>query len=223
MISRRLIILLACIPLAACQTGYTPQPRATMFPAAEQQFLRSASHWDILARNEAQSIQLALDSNPVVMIRDVDQTDSPFEQAYRNMLITHLLSSGVSVALNPQLATHQVDYTIQVVRHEDRSRLMPRPGSASALFAVSSLGATVRNWSYPELALIPLGLGLDILNSIWRETSGSITEVIIHSRLHDGNRLISAGTHIYYFSAEDEHNFYGQGRTFPVVGSSGGH
>jgi hypothetical protein len=71
------------------------------------------------------------------------------------------------------------------------------------------------------LALIPLSAQLDVMNMLWRDTQGAVTEVIINSRLHDGARIFAAGHHIYYFSSTDEHNFQGQGRTFQVVGSDG--
>ncbi|ALO45569.1 hypothetical protein [Pseudohongiella spirulinae] len=222
MLSKRLIAGMALLSLAACQSGYTPQPRATLFPASEQSYMRSAAHWDILAANEASAISQAVDDSNLLSIRSADVGDSPFEQAYRNMLLAHLVGNNVQVALDPASASHHIDYDIQVVRHENRRSLRPRPGTASAAFAIGVFGANVRNWTDQELALIPVGLGLDLLNVVWRDTEESVTEVVVNSRLHDGNRIIAADSRVYYFNAQDEHNYQGQGRQFQVVSSEQG-
>lgn len=220
--SKRLIAGMCLLALTACQSGYTPQPRATLFPASEQSYMRSAAHWNILAANEASAISGAVDDSNLLSIRPANDSDSPFEQAYRNMLTTHLVSHNVQVALDPATASHHIDYDIQIVRHEDRRALRPRPGAVSAAFAIGVFGANIRNWTDQELALIPVGLGLDILNMLWRDTGESITEVVINSRVHDGNRIIAADSRVYYFSAQDEHNYRGQGRRFQVVSSEQG-
>lgn len=219
--TRHLLALIALLSLSACQNGFTPQPRATMFPASEQTYLRSAGHWDVLAANEAAAIQNALDADNLISVREAGPAASPFEQAFNSMLTSHLVSNRVQVALNPEIASHHVDYDVQIVQHTDRKRLLPRPGTASAVFAIGVFGANIRNWTQQELALIPVGIGLDVLNGLWRGTRGSITEVVINTRVHDGSRLVSADSRVYYFSSEDQHNFHGQGRAFQVVSSEG--
>lgn len=74
--------------LTACQGGYNAQPRAVMFPANEQLVLRSASHWDALAANEAAAIWQLIPASSLVGIPRASNTHSPFEQAYRNLLTT---------------------------------------------------------------------------------------------------------------------------------------
>lgn len=203
--------------LAACQSGYNPQPRAVMFPASEQLVLRSAAHWDTLAANEAAAIWQLIPASSLVGLPQASNTHSPFEQAYRNMLTSHLVSHGLQLAVNPASAVYQVDYDVQVVRHTERETLLPRPGLASAAFAVGALGYTVGNWNNQGLAAIPLALSMEMVSLFWRDTSSSITEVLINSRVHDGVRLLAADTRVYYFMDEDQHNFTGGGRAFQVV------
>jgi hypothetical protein len=203
--------------LTACQGGYTPQPRATMFAATDQNVLRSAGHWDVLAANEADAVRSVVPASALVGVPNHSPAHSPFEQAYRNMLTSQLVSSGVQVALSPASAVYQLDYDIQIVKHTDRGSLWPRPGSATAFFAIGTLAANVRHWSDQSLAMIPAALGLEYLNLVWRDTDGSITEVIVNSRVHDGVRLLSSNSNVYYFRDDDQHNFAGGGRAFPVV------
>jgi hypothetical protein len=206
--------------LTACQSGYTPQPRATMFPATNQNVLRSAGHWDVLAANEADAVRSIVPAGSLLGVPDPSPAHSPFEQAYRNMLTSHLVSNGVQVALSPASAAYQLEYDVQVVKHNDRESLWPRPGTATAFFAVGTLAANIRHWSDQALAMIPVAAGLEYLTLFWRDTEGSVTEVIVNSRVHDGVRLLSSTSHVYYFSDDDKHNFTGGGRTFPVVARS---
>jgi hypothetical protein len=203
--------------LTACQSGYTPQPRAVMFPASEQLVLRSATHWDALAANEAAAIGQLIPASSLVGVPAASNTHSPFEQAYRNLLTSHLVTNGVQLAINPSNAVYQVDYDIQVIRHTERESLLPRPGAASAAFALGALGYSVGNWNNQGLAAIPLALSMEMLSLFWRDSKGSITEVLINSRVHDGVRLLAADSRVYYFMDEDQHNFTGGGRAFQVV------
>lgn len=217
-----IILAVAALVLSACHSGHTPQPRATLFPATSQNMLRSAAHWDVLAAHEASTVRTAIQSAPsAVYIAEPSIRQSPFEQAYYNMLISHLVDNGVQVVLRPQGAGYIMDYEIQVVIHEDRKRLTPRPGTATAAFAIATMGANVRHWSDQALVMIPLALGLESLSMLWKDTKGSVAEVIVASRVNDGQRLISADSRVYYFSADDMHNFEGQGRAFQVVSNTG--
>ncbi|MDO8909861.1 MAG: hypothetical protein Q7W55_15355 [Pseudohongiella sp.] len=213
-------VALTLAALTACQGGYTPQPRATMFPASNQNVLRSAGHWDVLAANEADSVRNVVPAGSLLGVPNPSPAHSPFEQAYRNMLTSQLVGNGVQVALSPASAVYQLEYDVQVVKHTDRDSLWPRPGTATAFFAIGTLAANVRHWSDQSLAMIPAALGLEYLTLLWRDTEGSITEVIVNSRVHDGVRLLAANSNVYYFRDDDQHNFTGGGRAFPVVARS---
>lgn len=217
---RLLTVALTLAALTACQGGHTPQPRATMFKATNQNVLRSAGHWDVLAANEAASVVTVVPSGSLLGVPEASPAHSPFEQAYRNMLTSQLVGSGVQVALSPASAVYQLDYDVQVVKHTDRDSLWPRPGTATAFFAIGTLAANVRHWSDQSLAMIPAALGLEYLTLLWRDTDSSITEVIVNSRVHDGVRLLSSNSNVYYFRDDDQHNFTGGGRAFPVVARS---
>lgn len=203
--------------LTACQGGYNAQPRAVMFPASEQRVLRSASHWDALAAHEAAAIWQLIPAASLVGLPRASNTHSPFEQAYRNLLTSHLVSSGLQLAVVPSSAVYQIDYDIQVIRHTDRERLLARPGVASAAFAIGALGYSVGNWNNQGLAAIPLALTSEVISLFWRDTRSSVTEVLINSRVHDGVRLMAADSRVYYFKEDDQHNFSGGGRAFQVV------
>ena len=128
------------------------------------------------------------------------------------------MDAGIAVALSPESATHYLDYDLQMIRHSESDRnWLPRPGTASAWIAIATASANVRNWTNQEYALIPLALGLDVFMALWRDTDGSVAEVIIHSQLQDVENIIAANSHVYYFNDNDSHQYQSQGRTFDVV------
>lgn len=212
------ILLTLSLVFSACNSGYPPQPRAINFPAVQQNHIRSASHWQLMANNEVAGLARTLTPQSTVAIRPTDGTSSPFEQAYRRMLTAALVDAGITVALSSESATHYLDYNLQMIRHSERDRdWLPRPGTASAWIAIATASANVRNWTNQEYALIPLALGLDVFMALWRDTEGSVAEVIIHSQLQNAEHIVAANSHVYYFNDNDRQQYQSQGRTFEVV------
>lgn len=206
--------------LAACQSGHTPQPRATLFEATEQNVLSSASHWNVLADNEAAGIKEVVPESALVSLPERNSAGSPFEQSYRDMLTSSLIANDVDVATSVSGAVYKLDYNIQVVKHTDRDSLLPRPGTASGVFAIGAVAANIDSWRNQSLALIPVALGLDAFTLFWRDTEGSVSEVVVNTRVSDGVRIVASTSNVYYFRGADEHNFTGAGKSFRVT--SGG-
>lgn len=213
------LALLAACALGACNNRYQAFPRAVTFAGVEQEVARSAAHWNLMAANEASLITAGFESPPTLFIERADHNDSPFEQAYQRLLAAQLLTSGAHVMLNPGTAGLQLDYDIMVVSHDNGRSLRPRPGFFSAAFAIAAIAGNVPNWEDNKLAIIPLALGLDVLNDLWRDTRETMSEVIVTTTVHDGNRLLRSDTRIYYVRDADLANYQTRGKTFNVVGS----
>lgn len=215
------LLLTVSLSLIACNSGYPPQPRAINFPAVQQNHIRSAAHWQLMADNEAQRLATTLPQEASINIRLAGKESSPFEQAYRRMLTAALVDAGIPVSLSPETATYYLDYDLQLIQHSESDRgWLPRPGTASAWIAIATSSANVRNWTNQEYALIPLALGLDVFTALWRDTDGSVAEVIIHSQLQNAQQVIAANSHVYYFNGEDMRQYQSQGRAFQVVSQS---
>lgn len=213
-----LALLTACA-LSACNNRYQAFPRAVTFAGVEQSVARSAAHWNLMAANEATLIKADYQTPPTLFIEPVNTGDSPFEQAYHRLLSAQLVASGADVMLNPGTAALQLNYDIMVVSHDNGRSLRPRPGFFSAAFAIAAIAGNVPNWEDNKLALVPLALGLDVINDLWRDTRATMSEVIVNTTLHDGNRLLRSDARIYYVRDADLANYQSQGKTFGVVGS----
>jgi hypothetical protein len=214
------ILIVGLIGLSAgCANHYLPYPRAVAGPGLEQQKLTSAGHWNVLARNESQQLINAVQTNPALFVQATNGQSSPFEQAFRDMLVSSLVTAGAQVYLKPEDALLQVEYDIQTVVHRRPDRQRPRPGLATgAVAAAAVIKDAVDSWGQPELVLIPIAIGVDLWHSFWPGSTEEITEVVINTRLHDGRRLLRADSRVYYFDAGDMYNYRDQGRSFPVVG-----
>lgn len=213
------LALLAACALGACNNRFQTYPRAVTFPGVEQEVARSAAHWNLMAANEADLITRDFETPPALFIEATDATDSPFEQAYQRLLTAQLLAAGANVMINPGTAGLQLDYDIMVISHDNGRSLRPRPGFFSAAFAIAAIAGNVPNWAENELAIIPLAVGLDVLNDIWRDTRATMSEVIVTTTLHDGDRLLRSDARIYYVRDADLGNYQTRGKTFNVVGS----
>lgn len=212
------LALLAGCALGACNNRYQAFPRAVTFAGVEQQVARSAAHWNLMASNEASLITRQFDTPPSLFIEQADDTDSPFERAYQRLLSAQLLAAGANVMINPGTAGLLLDYDIMIVSHANGRSLRPRPGIFSAAFAIAAIAGNVPNWEDNELAIIPLALGLDVLTDIWRDTRETMSEVIVTTTLHDGDRLLRSDARIYYVRDADLANYQTRGKTFEMVG-----
>ena len=114
--------------LTAC--GSAPIPVATNFDYSTQQKARSAGHWDVMSRDVVvQSLQtlegIGIQRNTPVYVALPKQA-SEFDQGFREMLLTKLVQSGVSVLDNNRGADLQISYATQVVVHKsDRPYFIP--------------------------------------------------------------------------------------------------
>lgn len=212
------LALVAVCALGACNNRYQAFPRAVTFAGSEQPVARSAAHWNLMAANEASLISAAFESPPALFIEPADASDSPFEQAFARLLSAQLLASGANVVINPGAAGLLLDYDIMVVSHDNGRSLRPRPGFFSAAFAIAAIAGNVPNWENNKLAIIPLALGLDVMTDLWRDTRETMSEVIVTTTLHDGDRLLRSDARIYYIRDADLGNYRTRGKTFTVTG-----
>ena len=213
--------------LAACgNNDYLPYPRAAMFPSAEQQSLQSASHWQLLAQNEAKLIRSSLGDGGGVIpstlyLGMAANNAGDFQSAYHNMLEAGLVGEGVEVMLNRENALFTLDYDVQVVQHDNREWLPARPGLITA-FMLAGVGIhDSQYWGDRGLILIPVALAGDLWNKFNKDHSASVTEVIISTRVKDSQQIVHSNSRVYYFDEDDIAQYRGQGRVFNVVSSRG--
>ncbi|MCB1665906.1 MAG: hypothetical protein KDI28_08975 [Pseudomonadales bacterium] len=225
--TRWLAALTACAFLGACaDSAYLHHPRATLFPASEQQTMASASHWNLVARNESAQIRESLGDGggiitPSVYLGTATPGAGDFQTAYHNMLLSALVDEGVAVMLQPENALFTVDYEVQVVEHDSRSWLPPRPGTITA-FLLTGVGIhDSQYWGDRGLVLLPVAMAGDLWSRFNKDTHTSVTELIVTTRVQDSQQIVHSSNRVYYFDEADIAQYRGKGRVFQVVDARG--
>lgn len=194
-------LLLVALLATGCATE-VPIPKT--YPLSSQHKLKSAHHWDVIAKDAAQQVASGLvkhnlATTPVVV--STQQTGAPFQKGFRNFLITHLVDLNQPVVQKD--ADVEVQFETQIVRHASE-RQASIPGELTVLTAgVIVVRQAVLNWGENSIKAGALGLaGL----ADWGKghaTGVTKTEVIVTTSLMRKGQYLMRKTDVYYLEDED--------------------
>ena len=192
-----MVIIMLMTGCSATLQSKAPVPDE-FYPLTHQKHMQAAHHWDILAEDVGKQVSAADTEKAIYVSESSDNT--PFNSAFRNMLITQLHKNGLNVSKENKSAS-VLEFNTQVIEHKDRSTVMPIKGSSFAL-----LGGTLAIAKLVSDSSLPVGLS--ILTAADYASSGlfgsyPVTEVIITTSVYDGNLLLKATTDIYYIGKGD--------------------
>lgn len=180
-------------------------PLQSSAPFSSQQILKSAHHWDIIAKDTAQQsvVELAkqgLEHTPVTIT--TPQSDAPFQAGFRNFLITHLVKLNQPVSR--QQAEIEVQFETQLIRHHSPRQAHDIRNDALPLVAgLLVVHNAALNWGTNSLrqgALAWAGAS-DLLRTY--ETSPPQTEVIVTTSVMRKGQFLMRKTDVYYIEDED--------------------
>lgn len=190
--------------LAGC--SHAPIPVAENFSYTTQLKVRSAGHWDAVARHVVsrtlERFGTGADANQPMQVR-LPAQPSAFDRAFRELLITRLVNQGKTV-VDSDDAPLKISYEAQVVRHNsDRPHFIP------GLFTAVTAGVYVAHYlgvhAHEDAAMVG-GLGLAALADVARsQYSGgpTHTEVILTTTIMQGDRYLARNTDVYYVEDSD--------------------
>jgi hypothetical protein len=172
--------------------------------------MQASQHWDVLAQDLANRI-----NNELIITDNIDKAvfveetcgsesspcnyneTSSFNEAFRDLLITDLVGFGIPTKNNKTEDSIEIQYKVQVVRHNaDRVRTL-QPGLLTTLSAAI---VVLRN-APSELILLATGVALDVANSNY--TSSNHYEVIITTSMITGGQYLFRASDIYYINDKD--------------------
>jgi hypothetical protein len=201
-----------CTLLVACST--LDVPRAMNYPASGQQKARAVHHWDLLANDVAERIATktaagAMEKNTFHL---VPSTDSTFNRAFGDLLLTRLVERGLVIASSPALdnsADAYIRFDVQVVSHESGARNAPAMPLTSLAVGVAVLRDSwmhIPSSASGALAGLATGLVGDLSSQmLWGTASGgpTRTELLVSTSLEMGQRFVTRTSDIYYIEPED--------------------
>lgn len=189
--------------LVGCATS--PIPVSENFPLTVQPKVRSAGHWNLLAKDVVAQTLDTLNKgggSSSELYVALPANASPFDKAFHEFLITELVRSGRTVDKAPGNAL-QVSYQTQVVYHKS-----PRPNFVPGKFTMITAGLyAMYGLRFEHLdTKLAGGLGLAaVADTIASIDSGgpTHTELILTTTVSDGGRYLTRKTDIYYIEEMD--------------------
>lgn len=176
-------------------------PMGVAFQKPEQLKLNSASHWEVMAHNEAGRIVKALkNSAGLPVFIKLPAKASPFAAAYHHLLVSNLVAQGVTVVTQPASNSAELSYNVDVIKHptnytEQMGFMTPLAQGVYHL-ATTSLAQGVHDItsSAIELAKSPFYAAIDQV----KPNLATPTEVLITTQVTVGNLVLSSNSSAYY-------------------------
>lgn len=205
----------ALLLLTGCATEV---PVPTTYPYSTQHKLKSAHHWDVIAKDVAQQIASAmvkhnLAASPTIVT--TEQSNAPFHKGFRNFLITHLVDLNLPVAVKD--ADVEVQTETQLVRHNS-DRYASIPGELTVLAAgIMVARNAVLRWQDNQQAAGIIGLAALADWGKGYATGMTKTEVIVTTSVLYKGQYRMRKTDVYYVE-DDDGSLYEQMKEWRVVG-----
>lgn len=204
-----------CAPLWVACTNLNV-PRAENYPETNQHKARAVHHWDVLADDVAQRIQVKTQQaggEPAMPgYHLLPATVSPFHRAFADLLLTRLVNRDVPMNTTAKAGEQPlglIRFDVQVVHHGSQGFNTP----VMPLTVLSTGLSVLRNfWLNPpsELGGAALGvgaaLGMDLasMNLSGRAMGGPTrTELLVSTTVEHGQRIVARTSDIYYIEPTD--------------------
>lgn len=200
-----------CIFLSILLCGCNSRvPEPVNYPYSQQYKMQASHHWNVLAGDLANRInnELILTDNieKAVFVQETcgdeskpceQNQSSSFHEAFRDLLITNLVSYGIPTENRKNDEAIDINYKVQIVRHNaDRIRTI-QPG----LFTALSAAIIVLRNAPTDLIILAAGVTADIANANLTD-SGNYEVIITTSMVSKGQYLFRASD-IYYINDKD--------------------
>jgi len=194
----------ALTALVGCETA--PIPVAKNFEYTSQYKVRSAGHWDLVARDVAFQTRAMLesagigDATPLHVV--APSNPSAFDLGFRDFLITQLVHDGAVVRTDPAAAL-AVSYGTQVVRHNsDRPHFIPGAFTMLAGGLAAAYGLRLEPIDTKIVAGLGLAVGMDYAASI-NSGGPTNTELILTTTVTRDGQYVARKTDMYYLENVD--------------------
>ena len=205
-----LTFLVAAALTVSC--GRIPDPVG--YVQSEQNKMQAAHHWNVLAADIANQINNELILNdyldiPVFVRETCGDENEPcpassstaFEESFRDLLITNLVSLGVPTRQKQGSDALVVNYKAQAVYHHRNRWRTIKPGLLTALTA----GILVIRNAPADLIWLAAAGTIDFANAAY--VTSSNFEVLITTSIVADGRYLFRNSNIYYINDQDSWHY----------------
>lgn len=198
------VLVGAAAALVGCAKA--PIPLAENFDLTVQPKVRSAGHWELVSRDVVAQTMGTLErsgfSRDVPLYVGMPVSPSPFDQAFRDFLITQLVQSGAKVVQTPGQAL-EVSYNAQLVRHNsDRPHFIPGQFTMLTAGVMAIYGLHASHIDTQLLGALGVAGAADYASSI-NSGGPTNTEMILTTTVSQGGQYLVRKTDVYYLENVD--------------------
>lgn len=201
------VILILLLSIGGCASTI---PEPISYPYSQQNKMQASHHWEVLAADLANRInnQLIITDNidRAVFVKETCGNEAEpcgegetgsFNEAFRDLLITYLVDFGIPTRNERTADALDINYKVQVVRHNADRRRSLQPGLLSTL----SAAIVVLRDAPTNLVIMAAGAGADIANTSLVDNGHY--EVIITTSIVKRQRYLFRSSDIYYINDKD--------------------
>ncbi len=206
--SKHMLMILLPVLLLALGCSKTPVPSS--YPYSTQKQMQAAEHWQILAKDIGNDISLLTGSENFISqpLSVTTYDNSPFSQAFRSLLTTELVNSGIR--LTNSSGGYELYWSVQQVSHQtSRSHTKVPPGT---YLGMSALGYGVyKLWtdSTQFAEFLAVGAGAEALRGLaYLDTKLPHNEIIININIQKEDELVYRFSNIYYINDLDTGHYF---------------
>lgn len=205
--SRLLFILLLLSSIGGCASTI---PEPISYPYSQQNKMQASRHWEVLAADLANRInnQLIITDNidKAVFVKETcgnealpcgESETGSFNEAFRDLLITYLVDFGIPTRNERAAEALDINYKVQVVRHNADRRRSLQPGLLSTL----SAAIVVLRDAPANLVIMAAGAAADVANSSL--VGHGHYEIIITTSIVKKQQYLFRSSDIYYINDKD--------------------
>ena len=197
---------LALLVAALAGCAQSPIPVSGNFDLTEQKKVRSAGHWQIVARDAAKQTLRMLDTAGVAanarLTVVVPDKATVFEKTFYDMLVTEVVQTGRRVTTSEQNPL-QLSYKVQLVVHNSpRPHFVPGFYTALAAGVSAAYGLHTAHLDTQLLGGIGLAAAADYGSSVY-SGGPTHTELVLTTSAGTPDQILSRKTDVYYIENVD--------------------
>ncbi|MFZ2967823.1 MAG: hypothetical protein WA080_02065 [Sulfuricurvum sp.] len=197
------------ILMSGCATPYSEAPIPKNYQHTEQIKLQAGEHWKVIANDLATSVLKNIDKSKIVYLNE-PSAKSDFNEAMHSMLISAMVSKGITVVKSSANANLSIDMHAKILKftkHREGNSVGSLTALAAGVWVLRSALSSLNPMNAIRVSTIGLAAAVDGYKLSNSENSSGETpqnEIIVTITASDKNQYLSSISNVYYTSDDDE-------------------
>ncbi len=196
------------ILMSGCATPYSQAPIPKNYQHTEQLKLQAGEHWKVIANDLATSVLKNIDKSKIVYLNE-PSAKSDFNEAMHSMLISAMVSKGISVVKSSANANLSIDMHAKILKFtKDRQAEVGKwTALATGAWVLRDVFTSLNPLNALRVSTIGVTAAVEGYKFFDSDDSSGETpqnEIIVTITASDKNQYLSSISNVYYTSDDDE-------------------